>query len=410
MVRMKRKVEAEAIIRRKYDSMAPFLNERSRRLWAATEARAVGYGGVMAACRATGLSINTVRRGLVELDAGLEDAERMRRAGGGRRRLVVTQPDLDAALDRLIDPIIRGDPESPLRWTTKSTAKLAGALQAEGHVVSASTVWRMLRGKGYRLQSTKKTLERRHHDDRDAQFIYINGAVTDFHVAGNPTISVDTKKKQLVGEFANGGREWHPTGQPTRALSHDFPSDAEGKAIPYGVYDIERNEALVNVGVDHDTSAFAVESIRRWWALLGSKAYPDSKELLITADAGGSNGYRRRAWKKELQDLATETGLTISVVHFPPGTSKWNKIEHRLFCHLSMNWRGAPLFDYTTVIELIGATTTKTGLRVRGLLDHGEYPLAQKVSKSEMRSLNITRSIWHGEWNYSLAPAPSVST
>ncbi len=311
---------------------------------------------------------------------------------------------MDSAIERLIDPVTRGDPESPLRWTTKSTDKLAAALQAEGFTISASTVWRLLRAKGYRLQSAKKTLERRHHDDRDAQFLFINGAATDFLAAGSPVISVDTKKKELVGEFSNGGREWHPCGQPPKVLSHDFPSDAQGKAIPYGVFDIERNEAMVNVGIDHDTSALAVESIRRWWSVMGSRAYPSTKNLLITADAGGSNGYRRRAWKTELQRFANETGLTVHVVHFPPGTSKWNKIEHRLFCHLSKNWRGRPLFDYTTVIELIGATTTKSGLRVNALLDEGEYPTGQKITNAEMKVLNLEKSVWHGEWNYALVP------
>jgi hypothetical protein len=404
---MKRNVQAEAMIREKFEAISPLLDERSRRRWAATESRALGYGGDSTVSRATGLSRTTIRAGRAELDAELLDVDRVRRAGGGRKTLTERQPDLDAALDRLIDPVTRGDPESPLRWTTKSTDKLADALRADGWQVSASSVWRMLRAKGYRLQSTKKTLERRHHDDRDAQFIYINGAVSDFHAAGNPTISVDTKKKELVGDFYNNGQEWHPTGQPPEVLGHDFPSDAEGKAIPYGVYDIERNEAMVNVGVDHDTSAFAVESIRRWWTHLGSHSYPDSRHLLITADAGGSNGYRRRAWKQQLQEFANETGLTVHVVHFPPGTSKWNKIEHRLFCHLSKNWRGRPLFDYTTVIELIGGTTTKTGLKVRALLDQGEYPTGQKVTCGEMKAVNLKKHAWHGEWNYSIAPAGS---
>lgn len=404
---MKRKVEAETMAREKYEALSPFFNERSRRLWAATEARAIGYGGVMAVARATGLSVNTIRAGLTELKDGGGDTTRVRRVGAGRKQLTEQQPELDQALDRLIDPVVRGDPESPLRWTTKSTEKLATALREQGHEISATSVWRMLRAKGYRLQSTKKTLERRHHDDRDAQFAYINGAVQDFQKAGNPTISVDTKKKELVGDFANHGREWHPTGQPTEVLSHDFRSDAEGIAIPYGVYDIERNEALVNVGVDRETSAFAVESIRRWWQHLGSVAYPRSRDLLITADAGGSNGYRRRAWKAELQKLANETGLTIHVTHFPPGTSKWNKIEHRLFCHLSKNWRGAPLYNYTTIVERIGATTTKTGLLVKGVLDTGTYPLAQKVSDDDINRLQIERSHWHGEWNYTIAPVRS---
>jgi len=401
---MKRKIEAEAIIRKKFRSLAPALNERSRRLWAGAESTAYGWGGDSVVYRATGISRATIRAGREALRAGIKPSDRIRRPGAGRPKLTDQQPELDAALDRLIDPVTRGDPESPLRWTTKSTDKLAAALTADGHTIRSSSVWRMLRDKGYRMQSTKKTLERRHHDDRDAQFTYINGAVLDFQAAGQPTISVDTKKKELVGEFSNGGQEWHPTGEPTKVLSHDFPNDALGKAIPYGVYDIERNEAMVNVGVDHDTSAFAVESIRRWWQNLGQGAYPEATRLLITADAGGSNGYRRRAWKKELQELADETGLTIHVTHFPPGTSKWNKIAHRLFCFLSKNWRGRPLFDYATLIDLIGNTTTKTGLEVSGMLDEQDYPLGQKVSDDEMQALNIETSVWHGEWNYAMAP------
>lgn len=404
---MKRNIKAEAKIREKFQALTSVLDERSRRRWAATEAHALGYGGIMAVARATGMSPNTVRKGLSELDSGVAPSDRLRAPGGGRKPLTATQPGLEAALDRLIDPVTRGDPESALRWTTKSTDKLAAALKNLEFTISASSVWRLLRAKGYRLQSTKKTLERRHHDDRDAQFIFINGAVLDFQAAGHPVISVDTKKKELVGDFMNGGREWHPAGQPPLVLSHDFPSDAEGKAIPYGVYDIERNEALVNVGVDHDTSVFAVESIRRWWRVLGCLAYPDATELLITADSGGSNGYTRRAWKTELQQLADEIGLIIRVVHFPPGTSKWNKIEHRLFCYLSKNWRGRPLTDYATIIELIGSTTTRTGLKVVAMLDDGEYPIGQKVHDREMRALNLIKSPWHGEWNYALLPTPS---
>ena len=401
---MKRNTEAEAVVREKYEAISSLLNERSRRLWAATESRALGWGGDSIVSRATGLMRATIRRGRAELEAGLVDIERVRRPGAGRPRLLEQQPELDGALDLLIDPVTRGDPESPLRWTTKSTEKLAAALRSAGHVISSSSVWRLLRAKGYRLQSTKKSLERRHHDDRDAQFMFINEAVKEFHAGGEPAISVDTKKKELVGDFSNGGREWHPSGRPEQVLSHDFPSDAQGKVIPYGVYDIARNEALVNVGIDHDTSCFAVESIRRWWRLLGLQAYPNADRLLITADAGGSNGYRIRAWKRELQGFANETGLTLHVSHFPPGTSKWNKIEHRLFCHLSKNWRGRPLSDYMTIIELIGSTTTKTGLEVFAMLDEAEYPIGVKVSDREMRALNVEPNPWHGEWNYAIAP------
>lgn len=392
------------MIRAKFSALAPALDERSRRLWAGTEARALGYGGVSTVARATGLSRNTVKAGLLEVQADAGIGDRLRRPGAGRPTAEVQQPDLSAALDALIEPITKGDPESPLLWTTKSTHKLAAALRAQGFAISATTVWRMLRSKGFRLQSAKKSLERTHHDDRDAQFVYINGAVKDFHQEGEPAISVDTKKKELVGEFKNPGREWHPTGEPSLVLSHDFRKDAEGVAIPYGIYDLARNEALVNIGVDHDTSAFAVESIRRWWFTLGQVAYPDATKLLVTADSGGSNGYRRRAWKTGLQALADEASLTIHVVHFPPGTSKWNKIEHRLFCQISKNWRGRTLIDYTTIVQLIGSTTTRTGLEVTAMLDRGEYPTGVQVPRAELKAVNLTRSKWHGEWNYSIAP------
>ncbi len=401
---MKRDVHNEAVVRAKFQALEPALNERSRRIWAATEARALGYGGIATVSRATGLCDKTIRAGLLELETGVEPSTLLRKSGGGRPRLLKAQPELEAAINALIDPIVRGDPESPLRWTTKSAAKLAAMLNSQGFNMSSSTMWRLLRAMGYRLQSTKKTLEHKHHPDRDGQFTFINGAVKDFQARGAPTISVDTKKKELVGEFANAGREWHPKGQAPKVLGHDFPSDALGKAIPYGIYDIEKNEAMVNIGVDHDTAAFAVESIRRWWYHMGRTRYPDARELLVTADAGGSNGYRSHSWKIELQKLANETGLAIHVVHFPPGTSKWNKIEHRLFCHLSKNWRGRPLSNYLTIIELIAATTTLTGLKVRSLLDTGSYPTGQGATKSELAAINLEKSVWHGEWNYVLLP------
>jgi hypothetical protein len=401
---MKRDETAEDVIRTKFQALRAVLDERGRRLWAATESRAHGYGGDSVVSRATGLTRATIRQGRVELEAGLTARGRIRKVGGGRPKVTKSNPGLLEALDRLVDPITRGNPESPLRWTTKSRDHLAEALQAQGFAVSASTVRRLLLEQGYRMQTVSKSLERRHHDDRDAQFLHINGAVRDYQASGDPAISVDTKKKELVGDFKNGGREWHPAGQPPEALSHDFPQDSTGKAVPYGVFDMKRNEGFVNVGTSHDTSAFAVESIRQWWTLMGRETYPNSKRLLITADCGGSNGYRIRAWKAELQALANETGLTIDVLHFPPGTSKWNKVEHRLFSYISINWRGRPLDTFRTIVELIGATSTKGGLKVKAVLDQKHYNLGASVSDGEMARLNITRSSWHGEWNYTIAP------
>ena len=404
---MERDTTAEGTIRAKFEALAPVLDERSRRLWAATESAALGYGGDSLVSRATGLSRERIRNGRRELESGVQPAELLRRAGAGRPTAASGQPGLEEALDRLVDPVTRGDPESPLRWTTKSKDRLAAALKEQGFKVSASTVGRMLKQQGYRMQTTSKSLQRRHHDDRDSQFEFINGSVREYQQAGDPAISVDTKKKELVGDFHNGGREWLPRGQPEEVLDHDFPSDAIGKAIPYGVYDIHRNEARVSVGIDHDTPAFAVQSVRQWWYSMGAPCYPNSTRLLITADCGGSNGYRVRAWKSELQRLANETGLTIDVTHFPPGTSKWNKIEHRLFCYISQNWRGRPLETFETVVELIGHTSTTKSLRVEAELDENSYPLGVKISDNEMRSLNIVRNPWHGEWNYSLKPQAS---
>lgn len=407
---MKQNLAAEEAVRKKYSSLKELLDERARRRWAGTEALALGYGGISIVARATGLSRTTVRSGVVEVRTNAPVGEKLRRSGGGRPTLLSTQPGLSEALDRLIDPLTRGDPESLLRWTTKSAEKLAAALRAQDFRVSATSVGRLLRAKGYRLQSVKKSLERRHHDDRDAQFAFIDGAAADFHACGNPVVSVDTKKRELVGDFHNGGREWHPTGCPAKALTHDFRTNAEGIAIPYGIYDLGRNEGFVNVGTDHDTSSFAVESLRRWWWTLGKAAYPDATEILVTADCGGSNGNRRRAWKAGLQALADETGLAIRVAHFPPGTSKWNKIEHRLFCFISKNWRATPLTDYATIIELIGGTRTKTGLRVTAMLDDAAYPLGLKVSDDEMATLNITTTAWHPEWNYTIRPRSARAT
>jgi hypothetical protein len=335
---------------------------------------------------------------------GPEHSGRVRRPGAGRRRLVERDPGLLGALDRLVDPDTRGDPESPLRWTCKSTRQLAQALTQAGHPVSADTVGRLLRQQGYTLQRTAKTLEGRQHPDRDAQFRYISQQAAAQLAAGQPVVSVDAKKKELVGGFANGGAEWQPSGQPERVNVHDFLDPALGKAIPYGVYDLGANTGWVSVGCDHETSAFAVATLRRWWDGVGRAAYPDADRLLVCADAGGSNDYRRRLWKTELGRLAAETGLQVTVCHFPPGTSKWNKIEHRLFSHISMNWRGRPLVSHQVIVELIGATTTRAGLQVHAELDQGTYPKGIKVSDQELAAVPIRRHGWHGEWNYTVLP------
>lgn len=314
------------------------------------------------------------------------------------------QPGLSEALEALVDPLTRGDPMSPLRWTCKSKAKLAAALTKQGWSISASSVGRMLRDMGYSLQAVQKKLEGASHPDRNAQFEYINAAAEDYLAHGEPVISVDTKKKELVGEFKNGGREWQCKGEPEAALVHDFPQDAIGKAIPYGIYDMARDEAYVSVGQDHDTPAFAVASIRRWWTTMGAKAYPNAEELLITADAGGSNGYRLRAWKVELQKFADEFGLCVRVAHFPPGTSKWNKIEHRLFCYITENWRGRPLITFETIVKLIGATRTSKGLSVRAKLDNRKYPTGVKIANATMKELELYPDNFHGDWNYELRP------
>jgi len=391
----------------KYAAIGPLLDERTRRLWAATESQAVGYGGDALVSAATGLARETVRNGRRELDRGIKLTGRMRRPGAGRPSIEKTQPGLTSALEQLVEPLTRGDPMSPLRWTCKSKAKLAAALNGQGWRVSATKVGHLLRDLRYSLQVVRKTREGTSHPDRNAQFEHINAIAKDFLRRRQPVVSVDTKKKELVGDFKNAGAEWQPKGTPEVALVHDFPDDATGKAIPYGVYDMARNEAWVSIGCDHDTSAFAVASIRQWWKIMGQPAYPKATELFITADAGGSNGYRTRAWKVELQKLADDFGLHIRVSHFPPGTSKWNKIEHRLFCFITQNWRGKPLRTFETVVQLIGNTRTTTGLRVKAKLDKRKYPTGVAITKAEMSALDLHRHAFHGEWNYALRPRRS---
>ena len=396
----------EAAIATRYGALSGALDERSRRLLLGAEARAAGRGGQAAVARATGASPATIRRGLAELGepAGQLARGRIRRPGGGRKRTVDRDPTLRRDLEALIEPTSRGDPISPLRWTTKSVRRLAAELGRQGHRVSYRIVGELLHELGYSLQANRKTLEGTNHPDRDAQFRHIDGAVQLQLSLGEPVISVDTKKKELVGPFRNGGRELRPKGDPEPVLMHDFLIPELGRVSPYGVYDLAANEAWVSVGTDHDTAAFAVEAIRRWWQTMGKPLYPDAKRLLVTADAGGSNGYRVRLWKLELQKLADETGLEIAVCHFPPGTSKWNKIEHRLFSAITQNWRGKPLVSHETVVNLIAATTTRTGLRVRSGLDTNDYPKGVKVGDAEMETLYHQPEAFHGEWNYTLLP------
>lgn len=395
----------------KYQHLNPVMDERVRRLWAGAEALAYGPGGLSAVAAATGLSRTTIREGIRELQAGVsqETVVHVRRPGGGRKSLEHQDPELKEALERLVEPVTRGDPESPLRWTAKSTRKLAEELTAAGHPVSPQKVGRLLKEVGYSLQSNQKTLEGKTHPDRNAQFEFINARTEEFQAAGQPVISVDTKKKELVGDFKNGGREWRPQGEPEQVRTHDFIDPELGKAIPYGVYDVTRNQGWVNVGIDHDTPEFAVESIRRWWRCMGRPCYPEATALLITADSGGSNSYRARAWKTELQRLADETNLTISVSHFPPGTSKWNKIEHRLFCHITENWRARPLVDHETVVQLIGNTRTQAGLRVRARLDTHSYSIGIRIPDEILSAVALEREDFHGEWNYTIIPRSADS-
>jgi len=387
--------------------MAPLLNERTRRVWAASESVAIGYGGDAVVSAATGLARKTIRDGRLELAQGVTATDRIRRAGAECPDIEQTQPGVTEALDLLVEPLTRGNPMSPLRWTCKSAAKLAGALTAQGWPVSATTVGKLLDGLGYRLHALQKAREGAAHSDRNAQFEHINATAAAFMARAQPVISVDTKKKELVGDFRNTGREWHPIGEPERVRVHDFPGDAVGKAIPYGVYDMARNEAWVSVGRDHDTPAFAVASIRQWWTMMGRQAYPTTDALYITADAGGSNGYRTRGWKAALQRLADDLGLSIHVSHCPPGTSKWNKVEHRLFCHITQNWRGRPLRTFETIVVLIGHTRTATGLRVKAKLDKRRYKTGLVVTPAEMRRLALHPYAFHGDWNYELRPRPT---
>ncbi|MFH9742648.1 ISAzo13 family transposase [Streptomyces roseolus] len=391
----------------KFAVLFPHLDERQRRLLMAAEARGLGHGGIRAVARAAGASGTTVRKGMSDLEAGQFLTGRVRRPGGGRKRVTELDPGLRGALLSLVEPDERGDPMSPLRWTTKSTRTLAAELTRQGHRVGADTVAGLLRQEGFRLQANAKTLEGSQHADRNAQFRYLNEQARDHRDAGQPVISVDTKKKELVGDFHNHGRSWRPTGDPVPVRVHDFADPQLGKAIPYGIYDLAANTGWVNVGTDHDTAAFAVESIRRWWHDQGRTDYPHASRLLITADAGGSNGYRTRAWKLHLARLAAETGLVITVCHLPPGTSKWNKIEHRLFSHITMNWRGRPLTSHEVILESIAATTTRTGLRVKAELDTHTYPTGLGVGDAEMAALPLTRHTFHGEWNYTLHPQPT---
>jgi Rhodopirellula transposase DDE domain len=396
-------------IRRKFQSLEPILDERSRRQWAATEANELGYGGVSAVADATGLARDTIRAGVRELAYRRQHPDEwprpgVRRPGGGRKRLTESDPALTAALESLVEPLTRGDPESPLRWTCKSTRQLAHELTGQGHAVGYRTVAWLLHEAGYSLQANRKTREGHQSPHRNAQFEYINAQAQRFQKARQPVISVDTKKKELVGDFKNGGREWRPEGEPEKVRVHDFVDPKLGKAIPYGVYDVTHNQGWVNVGIDHDTAYFAAGSIRRWWQEMGAARFPRAERLLITADGGGSNSHRTRLWKVALQALADDIGLSLTVCHFPPGTSKWNKVEHRLFCFITNNWRGRPLVSHQAIVNLIASTTTSKGLIVKAALDTTKYKTGIKVPDEQMAALQLTRAKFHGEWNYTIKP------
>jgi hypothetical protein len=397
----------EVAIGERFRALAGELDERQRRLWAAAEARSAGRGGIAATARATGMAEDTIRKGISELESGSSPGHgRVRRPGAGRKRLTERDPGLVRDLERLVESGTLGDPELPLRWTSKSVRKLADGLRELGHQVSYRTVARLLRALGYSLQANRKTDEGSDHPDRDRQFEHINQTAKAAIAAGEPVIAVDTKNKELIGEFKNGGREWAPAGEPVRVNTHDFPSQARGKAIPYGIYDPTHDEGWVSVGIDHATAQFAANSIHGWWEHLGRQRFPDARILTITADCGGSNNYRTRLWKTELQQLADTTGLTLRVCHFPPGTSKWNKIEHRLFSFISINWRDKPLTSHQTVIDLIAATTTRTGLKIYARLDTNTYPDKITITDAELSAVQIQGDPFHPEWNYTIKPRP----
>jgi hypothetical protein len=396
----------EVAVRQRFAAVKSTLNERQRRIWAAAEARELGYGGISTVTRVTGISRRAIHVALREMANQLVamPRERIRRPGGGRKRLTTTQPGIENALDALVEPTSRGDPMSPLRWTCLSVRRLAAELQRQGFQIRRQKIADLLHEMGYSLQANRKTREGAEHPDRNAQFEYINRQVKAFQRRGQPVISVDTKKKELVGDFRNVGREWRPRGQPQEVRTHDFQDDDLGKVIPYGVYDLTHNEAWVSVGIDHDTAEFAVASIRRWWRTMGTKRFPHAARLLITADSGGSNGARSRLWKVALQRFADETGLEVSVCHFPPGTSKWNKIEHRLFCQITRNWRGQPLLSREIIVQLIGRTTTQAGLKVKASLDRRTYIQGIKITDSELSQVCLHPAAFHGDWNYAIRP------
>jgi transposase len=397
-------------IRQKFKSLSPVMDERVRRQWAAAEAAAVGWGGIATVVAATGMSHNTIARGGQELQERARKPrlrvadKRIRRIGGGRKSIIDANPSILESLEALVEPLTRGDPESPLRWTCKSTSRLAEELRNQGHQVGERTVAMLLHRAGYSLQSNRKVREGSSHPDRNAQFEHINNQVLAFQRYSQPVVSVDTKKKELIGDFRNVGREWRPQGEPDEVRVHDFQDPALGKAIPYGVYDVTNNQGWVSVGIDHDTARFAAEAIRRWWRKMGAKRFPDAKRLLITADGGGSNGSRCRLWKVALQDVADKIGLELRVCHFPPGTSKWNKIEHRLFCHITQNWRGKPLVSHEVIVNLIANTTSKKGLKVRAELDTNRYETGVKVTDTQLAAVRIKKANFHGDWNYIILP------